>query len=496
MRELRRYRFCCRHFLKKSTTYSKTWPRNSHIFIRITWPKIIFVGVTFHYFAHTNMETTKSTISLIGWVDEKPKIFAKHGFLVLRNFGEYMCEMAQIVVEDEKLFNLLIDGKITKETYIKVHGTKKDLPQNNKNRFPWELHATSIEIVSKSDADFSTVCPAKTDSLDVIYGKRHLWMRKPEFAATTILRSILISAMREYFDETMCVEIIPPCFVPNQCEGGSTLFKIDHVGQPAYLTQSSQFYLEMAVPAVGDCYCMYPSFRAEKSHTRRHLTEFLHLESEWSNVETMDQHIKKLQSMLVGILKLFLKNDSAQSLLRSLGKLEHVKDCLIAAENPVMMTHKEAITYCREHEIYKDPENKIHFEYEDDIPEAQERKMIDQLDRIVFLNKFPAHFKSFYMKKCEDDPFYVEGCDVEVPTVGEIIGSGIRVSDPDELLVRLKEQGLNEKDYEEYIDLRKYGHAKTSGMGLGVDRMLTWLLGAHNIKDVVTFPRFPGRISP
>lgn len=165
------------------------------------------------------------------------------------------------------------------------------------------------------------------------------------------------------------------------------------------------------------------------------------------------------------------------------------------AREGIVMRHRDAIEYCRKHEIYKDEEKKIHFDVMDDIPEAQERKMIDQIGKVVFLVRFPKHFKSFYMKSCAADD-YVEGCDVEVPGVGEIIGSGIRISDPKELVKRLRDQRLKEEEYAEYIDLRKYGHGQTSVMGLGVYRMLTWLLGLFSIRDVVTFPRYPGRLTP
>jgi asparaginyl-tRNA synthetase len=160
------------------------------------------------------------------------------------------------------------------------------------------------------------------------------------------------------------------------------------------------------------------------------------------------------------------------------------------------LTHADAIKKCNELGIYKNLETKEPFGERDDIPEAQERQLIDQMGKVVLLTKFPREFKSFYMALDPEDPSRVLGCDVEVPGVGEIIGSGVREPDPNRLQQRLIEAGLIPDDYREYIDLRKYGFGMTSGMGLGVDRMLTWLLKLPNIRDVVTFPRYPGYARP
>ena len=162
----------------------------------------------------------------------------------------------------------------------------------------------------------------------------------------------------------------------------------------------------------------------------------------------------------------------------------------------VVIEHKDAIKMCRELGIYKDEETKEHFGDRDDIPEAQERKLIDHIGKIVFLTKFPKEFKSFYMGEDPEDSSRVLGCDVEVPGVGEVVGSGVREHDYDRLRQRLLESKLKPEDYSEYLDLRKYGFCRTSGMGLGVGRLLTWLLGAYSIRDVTAFPRFPGYLRP
>lgn len=207
---------------------------------------------------------------------------------------------------------------------------------------------------------------------------------------------------------------------------------------------------------------------------------------------SLEDHLEKLRSLVRGTVAKFLKY--GRKYLDEMGLTTRVEKLLKMTEDILIMTHREAIDYCRSHEIYKD--DKVHFDYDDDIPEMQERRIIDMIDKIVFLVKFPKGFKSFYMKTDPTDPEYVWGCDVEVPGVGEVVGSGVRVYDEKELRDRLRDQGLKESEYREYIELRKYGPGRTSGMGLGVDRFLTWLLGTFSIREVVTFPRYPGHLFP
>lgn len=180
--------------------------------------------------------------------------------------------------------------------------------------------------------------------------------------------------------------------------------------------------------------------------------------------------------------------------LKQVGAYERVME--LTKMEIITMTHAEAIKECRERNIFKDEATKTHFGPRDDIPEMQERALIDQINKIVLLTKFPAEFKSFYMARDPEDKSLVLGCDVEVPGVGEVIGSGVRVYEETELRQYLRDNNLKEEEYREYIDLRKYGNARTSGMGLGVDRFLTWLLGKDSIRDIVTFPRYPGRLTP
>lgn len=431
-------------------------------------------------------------VKVRGWI-EKVTLFKKHSFVILRD-GVGKESHIQVYIP----VTVASPDILVCESYIEIEGTVRALPGTAFSFRPFELEAKVVTILGKSDSDFPSRCPPEAGP-EVKLEERHLYIRDPEFALRTKLRAILVRALRQHFEDSGCTEIFPPSFVGNQCEGGATLFKLDYPDREkgdirAYLTQSSQFYLEYVLPGIGDTFCIAPSFRAERSQTRRHLTEFLHAESEWSGILTLDEHLEKLRDLVKETVRLFLQY--GRKYLDELGLTSRVERLLQMCDDIKIVTHREAIDYCRTHDIYKDADTKEHFDYQDDIPEMQERRMIDEMDKIVFLIRFPKSFKSFYMERASDDPNYVWGCDVEVPGVGEVIGSGVRVHDMEELKMRLKEQGLKEEEYREYIEIRKYGPGRTSGMGLGVDRFLTWLLGSFSIREVVTFPRYPGRLFP
>lgn len=389
--------------------------------------------------------------------------------------------------------------QITLQSYVLVTGKVKQLPIGKYSTLPIEVTDATIKVLSLADDKTTTICPPGA-SAEVKLAQRLHYFRDPKMVSILRLTDLLCQAFRKHFADTDCVEILPPSFTGVECEGGATLFKLEHPGAststplPAYLTQSSQFALEYALPGIGDCFCIAPSFRAEHSHTRRHLTEFTHVEAEWGGVLSLTSHLAKLKDLLRGTLKHFL--DIAETELRAFGKYDRVQSLLEKAQDIQILTHRDAIEKCRELGIYADYETKRHFDDREDIPEAQERALIDTLDKIVFLVKFPKEFKSFYMGLDPLDPSYVLGCDVEVPGVGEIIGSGVRESDYDRLHARLLEAGLKPDDYSEYLALRKSGFSMTSGMGLGLGRMLCWLLDEPSIREVTAFPRFPGYLRP
>lgn len=238
-------------------------------------------------------------------------------------------------------------------------------------------------------------------------------------------------------------------------------------------------------PGLGDCFCIAPSFRKEKSHTRRHLTEFLHAECEWHGIDTLEAHEAKLEQMLKDILDFLIAQSKDTERLLELRSL---------CDKIVHLDHCDAIRMVNAAGGRIDGSGE--FGADDDIPEAEERRLVDSIGAIVFLRKFPGVFKSFYMKPDPQEPRVVWGVDVLMPGVGEVVGSGCREESVDALIAAIAKQGLKEEDYTEYLDLRRYGSGKTSGMGLGVDRLITWLLDKFSIREVVTFPRYPGRLTP
>ncbi|AYV76738.1 MAG: hypothetical protein Terrestrivirus13_4 [Terrestrivirus sp.] len=399
------------------------------------------------------------------------------------------------------------------QCYCEFSGVIKALPEGKTSAMPFELQVDTIRVISTCPSDFYDQCPPDAGP-EIKLEKRHFYFRDPKFALVLRAHAALLKAMRAHFDETDCVEITPPSFA-SESEGGASLFKLEYPGKTsdkpmiACLTQSSQFALEYVLPGLGDAYCIAPSFRAEKSHTRRHFTEFLHAESEYGGIMTFEDHLQKLRELMQGILKHFLI--FAEAILKEMGP--EVYDRVVKLEQMthkiVILEHKDAIKMCHELGIQKTETIEVEevvdgvptivtkhievpFEERDDIPEAQERKLIDTIGEIVFLTKFPKEFKSFYMGLDPEDPSRVLGCDIEVPGVGEVVGSGVREYDYQRLYDRMVEQGLKPEEYKAYLDLRKYGHCRTSGMGLGVGRLLTWLLGAYSIRDVTAFPCFPG----
>lgn len=434
------------------------------------------------------IENIDKTVNVLGQV-RKFRSGKKYSFIEL-GYGEHD---VQVVIPTNPL------NHITIQSYVEITGLVKQLPEQVYSAMPVEIAATSIKIISTSDSNYQEQCP-ETSSNELKLEKRHLYLRDPKFALHLQAHAHLLNAIRAHFSETDCIEITPPPFTSTECEGGATLFKLEHPGKSskepmtAFLTQSSQFALEMALPGLGDCFCIADSFRAENSHTRRHLTTFVHAESEWGNIMTFDDHLNKLRELMQGIVKHFLL--FGEKTLKRLNVYDRVVELKKMTHDIIILEHKDAIEECRKRNIYKNEETKEHFDERDDIPEAQERQLIDQIGKIVFLTKFPKEFKSFYMGLDPEDLSRVLGCDVEVPGVGELIGSGIREGNYEQLKNRLVESGLVPDDYSEYLDLRKYGFCQTSGMGLGVGRMLTWLLGTYSIRDVTAFPRFPGNLRP
>ncbi len=439
--------------------------------------------------SNLTMDRVGERVKIFGWVHRLRQDGKKLWFIDLRDGTGFI----QIVLHG-KLCQTYEAVTLCREAAIAVYGRfVVDEKGRAEGTFPGhEVQADYWELVGASVSDIEMRF-TKDSSVDILLNERHLVLRGSRASSILKMRSIITQCFREHLFAEGYTELSPPTLVNTQCEGGSTLFELDFFEEKGYLTQSSQLYLETGIPAVGDCFCILPSYRAEKSSTRRHLAEFHHLEAECPFI-TFEDLLDSIEHLVVDVIdRVIEKTKGMEDMLHRATEGKKIKKL----ERPFLrMTYEEAISYCREHNIYKDPESKEHFEFGDDIPEKPEREMTDQINRPIMLCKFPASLKSFYMQKCADDKRLTESVDVLLPGVGEVVGGSMRMWNPDELLEAYKREGVDPDAYKWYTDQRRYGTCAHGGYGLGLERFICYILGVHHIRDVCMFPRYRGRISP
>ncbi|KXT17794.1 hypothetical protein AC579_5329, partial [Pseudocercospora musae] len=379
---------------------------------------------------------------------------------------------------------------LTRETSMTIFGKLKDVPAGAHAHNDRELQADFFEIIGKAPGGEDAITNKVQEKGDAqtLLDQRHLTLRGVERSSVMWVRHAVEKAFNDIYDELGYLKVSPPAFVQTQVEGGATLFTLDYYGEPAYLTQSSQLYLETVLPFGGNTYCIEKSFRAEKSLTRRHLSEYTHVEAELDFINFNDL-LQHLEDMICGVLERVMARPRIAKMIKELNP-----DFKIPERPFMRMRYSDAIEWLREHEIPNE-EGQPH-NFGDDIAEAAERKMTDIIDRPIFLTHFPVEIKSFYMQKDKEDPRVTESVDVLIPGVGEIVGGSMRMHDYDELMAAYKREGMNPAPYYWYTDQRRYGTSEHGGYGLGLERFLAWLCNQFTVRECCLYPRYMERCKP
>jgi len=395
----------------------------------------------------------------------------------------------QVVLAGKGLVNSEGSSDLIREATIEVLGkVSRPPPEKYAKWSGLELEARYWRLIGKSDVDLEDKFNDQSKP-SILFDQRHLVIRQEKVANYLKLKSVVSQKMREHYFDRGYFEVTPPTIVQTQAEGGSELFTVDYFGQPAYLTQSSQLYLETTCPAVGKCFCLLSSYRAEPSRTRRHLSEYQHLEAELPFI-TFNELLESIEDLICDSLQRVL--DSPYGPM-----LREINPNIAVPKRPFKrMDYTDAITWLKEHNVYKDEEAKTFYEFGDDIPEKPERFMTDSIGEPIFMCRFPVQCKAFYMPKCPEDPLLTESTDLLMPGVGEIVGGSMRIWQYEELMAAYKREGLDPAPYYWFTDQRKYGSFPHGGYGLGMERLLTWMFNEYHIRNVCLYPRYIGRCSP
>ena len=341
---------------------------------------------------------------------------------------------------------------LTQETSMEIWGEMWEVPPKQHAPGNRELHADYYEIIGKAAGDKEAISTrvAKDADPQTLYDNRHLVLRGENSSAVMKVRAAILRAFRQTYETEIipsCLEVTPPCMVQTQVEGGATLFEFSYYGEKAYLTQSSQLYLETCMPSLGNVFCVSPSFRAEKSLTRRHLSEYTHIEAELDFI-TFDDLLVHIELVMSKTVEIALADPKIKKMVYDLNP-----DFQVPERPFTRMRYSDAITWLKEHDIPN--ENGQPHEFGDDIAEAAERKMTDIINKPIFLTHFPVAIKAFYMKKDPKDLRVTESVDCLMPGVGEIVGGSMRMEDYDELLAAYEREGIDPKPYYWYTDQRK-----------------------------------------
>jgi asparaginyl-tRNA synthetase len=354
----------------------------------------------------------------------------------------------------------------------------------------YELDVSNVRVLQKVKEDDPYPITPKEHGVDFLMEHRHLWLRSPRQAAILRVRSTIEKAMHDFFDERGFIRTDPPILTPAACEGTTTLFPVDYFEEQAYLTQSGQLYIEATALALGKVYSFGPTFRAEKSKTRRHLTEFWMVEPEvaFAGIDDIMALAEDFISFIVARV-LEQRRPEMQTLERDVTKLENIKTPF------PRITYDEAVQILVEGHAKGELENK--FEWGGDFGSPDETYISSKFDRPVMIHRYPAVVKAFYMEPDPNRPEVALCCDVLAPEgYGEIIGGSQRMSSYDLLIQRIHEHGLPEESFKWYLDLRKYGSVPHAGFGMGIERAVSWICGLEHVRETIPFARMLHRLYP
>lgn len=376
--------------------------------------------------------------------------------------------------------------RLSQETAVEIKGIVKE---DERSKFGYELDVTDIAIIGES-TDYP-ITP-KEHGTDFLMDNRHLWLRSRKQVAIMQIRNAIIYASYEFFDKNDFIKFDSPILSGNAAEDSTELFEIDYFGTPAFLSQSGQLYLEAGAMALGRVFDFGPVFRAEKSKTRRHLTEFWMMDAEYpflSHDESLDLQEAYVKALIQGVLD--RAPQALETLERDTALLQKYID-----EPFKRVSYDDAIALLQEHENDADADYE-HIEAGDDFGSPHETWISNYFGVPTFIVNYPASIKAFYMKPVPGNEERVLCADLLAPEgYGEIIGGSERETDYDKLLQKIEENGLNPADYEFYLDLRKYGSVPHCGFGIGIERMVTFAAGTKHIREAIPFPRMLHRIKP
>jgi asparaginyl-tRNA synthetase len=415
-----------------------------------------------------------TSVTILGWV-ESTRGHGKVGFVTVRD-GTGLVQGVLLKAElPESVWGLL--ESLTQECSVALSGEVREEPRAPGGH---EMGVTGLELLGTSE---EYPIQPKEHGVEFLLDNRHLWLRSSLQRAGMRVRHEVEQAIHDFFYDRDFVRIDTPILTGAIGESAGTLFETDYFGEPAFLAQTGQLYVETACPAFRKVYCFGPTFRAEKSKTRRHLTEFWMVEPEVAFADSDDN--MRLQEEFV----CYLVERALDRCAPEFEVLERDTADLEAIASPfARISYTDAVALLQE----KGSE----IEWGRDLGAPDEMLLSEQFDRPVFVHDYPKAVKAFYMKENPDDPRTVRCNDLLVREYGELIGGSQREDDLDKLLARIREEGLPEETYSWYLDLRRYGTFTHSGFGLGLERTVAWITGRPHVREMIAFPRLRNRLVP